>query len=402
MQHAPAFEEDLTESFQELRRSLLQILEAIGANPAATGEMSRRLGLNRNLTWKLAKLLGTSDLYTALTHLPGEEGIEILSSAFTRAGAPTGLMHEFAKAREQFARVIQVHSGDRATFDLILDSMGGTGPGAAERLEQSRKLAFRGNSGIWGVQTRVRSTTIFAAPSPGNSEMLDTAVVGGVVDFRRLRPGVRWPLFRPRMYHDDGTPIPLAANEEAIDPAHETSGGPKLLGEFCSENLPKIVVRRRRRGVVYELGEGPVGNTGTFTCFFGTISRSSAPRRRTEQDRHADMFSQVAMPAEMLQFDLIAHQDLDFLMSAKAMLVGSAEGDEPGLEALAIPLEDGPLELAGRPPVLLSPQIPRYAEMVASVFAKAGWNEREFRAIRLIVKYPPMHSSAVLRAELPE
>jgi hypothetical protein len=401
MDRVAAFEEDLTESFQDLRRALVQILGAVGANCAASGDMARQFGLSRNLTWKLAKVLGSSDLYSALAHLPGDEGIEILVKAFRNAGAPGDLLKNLENAREQFARVIEVHSGDRATLDLILDSMGGSGPGAAERLEQSRKHAFRGNSGIWGVQTRVRSTTVFAAPSRGDASMIDTALVGGVVDFRRLRPGVQWPLFRPRFYHDDGTPIPLAANEEAIDPAHEHSGGPKLIGEYCSENLPEIQVQPRRRGCVYVLGDGPVGKTGTFTCFFGTISRGSASRRRTGRDQYADLFSQVTMPAELLQFDLIVHQDLEFLMSARALMVGSAESDEPGLEALSLPLEESPVEISGRPPLLASPHIPRYDELVDTVFARAGWNQREFRALRFIMKFPPMHATAVLRAELP-
>ncbi|QYK47521.1 MAG: hypothetical protein KF838_12105 [Phycisphaeraceae bacterium] len=399
-QRVPAFEEHLTTAFQRVRRSIGSVLDAALLDAAEPQEMARRLGVNRNLTWKVSKVLGGNDLYQSLQHLPGAEGIEILLKAARKAGVAETLLESVREAQRDFDKVVEIHTGDRATLDLILDSMGSAGAG--ERLEHSRKLAFRGNSGVWGLQARVRCTTSFIAPNRENPDLLDLGLVGGLVDVRRLRANIRWPLFRPSFYNDDGTPASNAPGERALDPAYADSPGPKLLGAFCSPNMPEVHASKTRRGWVYELMGGPIGNTGAFTCFFGTLARGAASRWRTEQDTFAELGSQATMPTEMMQFDLIAHRDLDFLMTPRLHYIGHLHGNEPGdIETHTIPVHERPAELSGVPPVVGTSLIPRYDEMVAYTMERAGWDMRDFRAIRLAIKYPPMHSSAVLRAELP-
>jgi len=395
-----SFEEDLTHSFHDLRTTLRGVMDSVGVDATAPGELARQLGLNRNLTWKLAKFIGTTDLFAALQHLPGDEGIEIATAAMKRVGAPDRVLDRFAKARARLDEVIRVHAGDRATMELILDSMGGAGSG--DRLEQSRKLAFRGNSGLWGLQARVRTTTTFIAPSRTDPELLDLAIVGGVVDFRRLRPGIRWPLFRPRQYQNDGTPIVLGPNEEAIDPASNDPSSPMLIHEFCSDNLPEIRAVKGRMGVDYEMGDGPVGNLGAFTCYFGRIVRRGPCRYHTSDEPYVDLLSHVTMPVETMIFDLIVHQELAYLMKPRVMLLASTDGVGPGNAEQSIPLEARPTELSGRPPLLGTPLVPRYDELTAMVFRRGGWNPRDFRALRIEIKYPPMHAVTVLRGELPK
>lgn len=399
-QRVPDFEEHLTVAFQQVRKSLDSVLSAAAVDASEPQEMARRLGVNRNLTWKLSKVLGGNDLYQSLQHLPGTEGIEILLRAARKAGVGSELLDGVRDAQRDFDRVVEIHTGDRATLDLILDSMGGAGSG--ERLEHSRKLSFRGNSGVWGIQARVRCTTSFVAPNRENPDLLDLGLIGGLVDVRRLRANIRWPLFRPSLYNDDGTPVASAPGEEAIDPAYADSPGPKLLGEFCSPNMPDVRASKTRRGWVYELMGGPIGNTGAFSCFFGTISRGVASRWRTDTDAFAELGSQASMPTEMMQFDVIAHRDLEFLMSPKLHYVGHVHGNEPGdIETHTIPVQETPAELSGVPPVMGTSLIPRYDELIAYAMKQLGWDMRDFRALRLTIKYPPMHASAMLRAELP-
>jgi len=393
------FEEDLTIAIQEVRRTLGEMLSKGGTDATSPGDLARRLGLNRNLTWKIAKLLSEPDIYTALQHLPGEEGIEILTAAMERVGVGPSFVGKFYDALDRFEEVVRIHAGDRNTLELILDSMGGAGSGG--RLEQSRKLAFRGNSGLWGLQARVRSTTTVIAPNREDPSFIDLSISGGVVDFRRLRPGIRWPLFRPRQYHDDGSAIELGPREEPIDPASTDPSSPMLIRDYCSRNLPEIRAVRSRLGWDYELGDGPVGNLGAFTCFFGRIVRHATVNFRTDQDPFLDLLSHVTMPVETMMFDVLVHQDLPFLMNPQVMLLASTDGVGPGNEFQSIPLEARPIELSGVPPALDTPLVPRYAELVSTIFERGGWTLREFRALRLTVKFPPMHSVAVMRNSLP-
>lgn len=398
-----SFQEDLTSAFQDVRASLRSLFDERGVDPSSLSDTARRLGVTRNLAWKLGKVLGEDDLYTAVQHLPGDEGITILEQAMRRAGATPDSLGSLRAALDRFDHVIQVHVGDRNTLSLILDGMGGINSG--DRLKQSRKLAFRGNSGVWGLQARVRSTLSVIAPSAADPLLVDVATVGGLIDLRRLRPNIRWPLLRPRLYHDDGTPIEFASNEQPIEPTSDPSpagrASPLLIREFCSANMPEIHAIRTRLGWDYELGDGPVGNLGAFTCFFGRIVRGASAAYRTTQDPLAELFSQVTLPVETMIFDVLVHRDFPHLMSPQVLLLSSPEGGGPGRAEQSIPLEARAVEISGRPPMLGTPQIPRYEELLARVFERGGWNMRDFRAIRLTIDYPPMHSVAVLRSELP-
>jgi hypothetical protein len=137
---APQFEEQLTDSFLELRKSLNTLVTAFGSKPTQPQDMARRLGVNRNLTWKLSKVLCANDLQEAIQHLPGEEGVEIMLRAAQKKGVTRKLANNVRSAHAAFNRVVEVHSGDRATLELMLDSW--CGNGSSDRLEQSRKLAF--------------------------------------------------------------------------------------------------------------------------------------------------------------------------------------------------------------------------------------------------------------------
>lgn len=394
------FEEHLTSAFLELRRALEDAVSSVGVSPSVPQEVARRLGINRNLTWKVSKVVGTSDLYQALQHLPGDEAIEILLEAIQRAGAPVDAIARVRAAQDSFSHVIEVHTGDRATLELVLDSMVG---GPSERLEQSRKLAFRGNSGLWGVQARARLTTFVLAPSKDDPAKLDAARIGGMIDLRRLRTGVHWPLFRRRTYHDNGTPLPVDPTREiAIDPAYAQAEGPMLIGDFCTPGLPSIRLTKERLGYAYELDDGPIGNTGLCTCFFGAVLRSGIPRYRSAEDRFGELFAEITLPIETLQFDLIVHRDLDFALSPQVLVRGQVAGATAEGRAPEIPIGERPYELTGRPPAMHSPVLPRYDELLTRTFACGNWDRRDFRAFRLLVQYPPMHSTVIQRFELPE
>lgn len=395
----PPFEEELTNSFQELRRSLSSVVSACGLRAAEPQEMARKLGVSRNLTWKFSKVLCAHDLFEAMHHLPGEEGVEIMIRAAEKRGADRPLAADVRTALAAFNRVVEVHSGDRATLEMMLDGWGARG--SSERLEQSRKLAYRGNCGVWGAQARVRSQTHIVMPNRENPDLLDAALVGGIVDFRRLRPNVRWPLFRPRLYHDNYTPMVHAPGEVALDPAFADTPGPKLLSQFCSANMPAIRLVEEPSGFVYELSEGPVGNSGSFTCFFGTVMPSVATRYASPGDEHGELSTLLMLPVEWLQFDLLLHRDLGIGDNLESIMVGRLGNGSFEAGSMRLPFDEKPIELSGQPPALSSALVNGYDDIMAYVMQRLDRSMREFRALRLLVRYPLMHSNVMVRFPLP-
>lgn len=415
----PQFEEHLTSAFLNLSRALDETISATGVQAAMPQDVARRLKISRNLTWKVSKLVGGTDPYTALQHMPGDEGMEILLKASAAAGVSETMLEQVRQAQRALREVIGLHAGDRATFDLMLDGMGGANSG--ERLDASRKLAFRGNSGIWGIQARARLNTFFLTPSTTDPDMLEYMLVSGLLDLRRLRANVSWPLFRPRYFSTDG--LPWTRGSSAADSggeprraqtasragdmggraaiATDLNRGFQILPEFCSPDDPPIAIRHDQSGMVCMLEEGPIGNGGATTCYFGELIRNAAPRFAVEGSRFAELFAQIMLPVETLQIDLIVHKSFEWGLQPRVEMRGRIELDgfqNPPI----IPIADQPHRLAGRPPVLQTPLTDRYEEIIASVMERAGWDLRDFNAVRLVVPYPPMHTMTVLRCPLPE
>ena len=57
----PEFPEHLQTALQALRAAIIELLSAVGADPGKPQDLARRFGLNKNLTWKVSKIICESD-----------------------------------------------------------------------------------------------------------------------------------------------------------------------------------------------------------------------------------------------------------------------------------------------------------------------------------------------------
>ncbi len=398
----PKFDEHCRRSVHALRGSLLDLYRAVGADPAKPQEVSRRYRLNKNLTWKVARIIGTENAFEAVPLIPGPGGLDILLDAMAQAGAPENALTRVREAIEEFDRMIEIHTGDRNQLELVLDSMGVGRP-----MEMSRKLAFRGNSGIWGIQAGVRVTAHFLAPCRTNPGLLDLAMLGGLTRVRRLRAVERWPVFQIRQYNDDGSPDGRPLRREAIEappgdaPPPDKPGDPWLMRSFCSGAMPTMHLSRRGDVTMYEIGDGPVGRTGEFSCFFGFADFASVSRYRDPSNSIGELISSVSVPAEALLFDLFVHESLTEAMAPRAEMLGTLGGAVDGVGSMRLHMPERFKNL-GPGAMVDTPLVDRYGEAVETVVAKIGRNPSEFRCLRLLVEYPPMSSRVVVRYDLPE
>lgn len=406
----PKFDEHCRRSVHGLRGALLELYRAVGADPAKPQEVSRRYQLNKNLTWKVARIIGADDAFEAVPLIPGPGGLDILLDAMAQAGAPETALTRVREAIDEFDRMIELHTGDRNQLELVLDSMGTGRP-----MELSRKLAFRGNSGIWGIQAALRLTCHVISPTAHNPGILDLAMVGGLTRVRRLRPVARWPVFQLRQYNDDGPtdirrsnreaiePFPSAEHQNAADAEHAAAartGDPWLMRSFCTGSLPEIHVARRGDATIYEIGDGPVGRTGEFSCFFGFVDHACVPRYRDASNKVGELVSSVSLPAESLLFDVFVHESMSEIQALSAEMHGTLGGAMDGVGSMRLPMPDRFKDL-GQNPMIDTPLVDRYVDKIDAVFAKLGRPRSEFRCFRLQVEHPPMSSRVVVRYELP-
>ncbi|MEZ6164616.1 MAG: hypothetical protein R3B67_09295 [Phycisphaerales bacterium] len=402
----PKFDEHCRRSVHAIRGALLDLYRAVGADPAKPQDVSRRYRLNKNLTWKVARIIGAEDAFEAVRLIPGPGGLDILLEAMSRAGAPQENLGRLREAIDEFDRMIEVHTGDRSQLELVLDSMG-----AGRPMELSRKLAFRGESGIWGIQAGVRVTAHFLAPNAEQPGVLDLAMLGGLTRVKRLRAVERWPIFQLRNYNDDGSPDERHIRRVAIEPNKQLnpegeqnpdlSGDPWLMRSFCSGALPDIYPTRRGDVTLYEIGDGPVGLTGEFSCFFGFADPASVSRYRDASNTVGELISSVSVPAEALLFDLFVHESLTEVNEPSLAMIGTLGGSVDTVGTMPLPMPERFKDL-GLGAMIDTPLVERYGDAVSAAMAQLGRDASQFRCLRLVIDHPPMSSRVIVRYTLPE
>ncbi len=392
--------DEAREALQDVRGGLIELYGTVGADPTAPQDVARRYGINRNLTWKLSRVINASGPFASLNHLPGQQGLELAIGAFESAGASREAVAHVRSAVQRFTEVVQAHAGDREHLELTLESMG-----LLERetaTDSIRELAYRGSSGIWGVQARSRVNMAFVAPSTSGPDKYDAALVTGLVGFRRLRPTAEWRLLRQQVTDDKGGSLGPVI-EELVP---RLSGQlPMMLYEFCSPNMPELSMVDDGGGNDILLPGGQVGNRAAFDCYYG-YRALGIPAVRVPGNEVGSFAVAVTLPVENVVFDLVFHRSLKLEDRVESQLYGFPNGgpDYPSRQSVRnqLPMSERPVELAGSPPALTTPLVPSITRIAERVYQRMGWNPAEFRGLRLQVPYAPMGSQVVMRWPLPE
>lgn len=396
------FETACLDRVGQLRTAFIELYDSIGADPTSPQDVARKLKLNKTLTWNVSRLMQAADELAAVAHVPGASSLEKVIQATVKHGASADAVAKAKAAVRDFDSMIRTQAGDRPTLDLIIDGAGSTSNG---RLELSRKLAFRGNSGLYGVQARTRVVTNFVAPNPEDPSRLDIVTVSGYIDFRRLRPNVRWPIFMARRW---GTAETNAGGPrwEPIEPSDQAEIGFPVMPSFLRGNVPRITRAITAEGRDFVLENGPVGNEGSFDCFWGEILRAGVARGGSAQDETGEFGATLAAPAETLLMDVIAHDELDFVLKPSLLVFGHifAHGQPTGKEddPSLLPIQQEIRALTGAPPLVNTPAVPNYAKLASKVYERMNWDPKRFRGVRLTLDYPPLGSNVILRFLLPQ
>ncbi len=250
------------------------LLASVGADPMRPQDVAKQLGVNKNLTWKVSKIIRETDPGMVVPQVPGKEGFRILLRATRRSGAPADLIDLAEDAIARFDDLIETHTGDRDTLELMAGHLSDEIDPA--RAETERKLSFRGNSSIWGAQARMQLCVNIIAPSD-DPDWADLAWISGLVDFTRLRADVNWTIASARKANDAGSVLPLG-DVQALDPKFGDGHTAPLLGDWCSQPIPNVAINAGPDGMVrYQLLEGRVGHTAAATCVIGILGPPVCP-----------------------------------------------------------------------------------------------------------------------------
>jgi hypothetical protein len=398
----PTFQVHFREAYHGLRGAFTELFSTIGADPNRPRDVSRQLGLNHNLCWRVCKIVTARDEFVSAHHVPGETALASLLQAARNVGATEPALQGVREAMVAYDEMVLVHSGDRNSLEQLTAGLS-RDAGSIERVELSRRQAFLGLCGTWGVRADVQHTTMVVAPSRSDPSMLTCVLLAGMVGFRRLRADVKWPIFGRYVHDDTGTGV-LVPRGDPVD-AESGPGGPPFIAAFCSDDLPQFESQLVNEYTQFLLPPGPVGNSASFTCVFGTIDRAVVPRQLSEESDEGGFFCKLSTPTERLQFDVLVSDELSWEDLPQAGLYnrlhGPTQGDEQAREGARLPLLEPVQELGRGVSNMASSHVPRYTDLLRVALDKVGWDADAFRGFRLAMSYPPIPTTAAMWWPLP-
>ncbi len=393
----PQFTADAFEVTRTLRGAFTEVVQSAGADPSTPQSIVREIGLNKNLAWKISRIIQAEDDATVLDLMPGASGIEIFFKAMNKSGIDDDCISRAREAVDSYKELIRTHAGDRATLEMMGNELDDSG--SQHRDEQHRKLLFRGASYVWGAQARAVLKIGIVMPSerPGYADFVS---VGGFFDFRRLRPEVTWTMARRSSNNDVGDEK-LGRNLEPLDPAASRDGTPPLLTEFCSHPLPTFREKETKHFVRYDLVEGEIGNTGALTCLMGMVQRG-IPMIRTIDNTMGIHSARCEVPAEMMLMDMYFHESMSFAFPPKVTLRSGTDPDEQSMGAQELAFKDRLIDLGMTNSAQAVFEISNYRQIIERVFSLAGQSIGDYRGYRVKTSYPVFPSTLEMSYELPD
>lgn len=396
----PAFDEAYGEAIHLLRGAIETTVRHAGGDPERPQVLSREFGLNKNLTWKVSRLIGSDDPIAALRFIPGAAGIRKVREAFApRAGAEAIALLD--RALERFDRMVEVHAGDRSSLELLVQ-------GAAhdrvdpETHETARRMAFQGNSAIWGVQARAQHALRILAPNADDPDWVDVASIGTLHDFRRMRGETSWLLFTSQSYEVGPGNRLESSSLPLVEPPPGSSM--PLMTRFCTDPLPDVVVSDSGKEKRFELPPGPIGNLGQMTCCYGMVDRKLGRRAMSTPSPRAELGVNLLTPVEHVQIDIMVHDRLGWDAVPSMELYSRMEGADLGAEARqgrSLPFTEPLLSLGRGAKCLSSSIVPRNVELAEDALETLELDPGDFRVWRFSMAYPPIPTTLIYVAPIP-
>lgn len=390
-----------------LRSALLRLIGALPQPIRRAADLERALNLSTKLAWQVHKVAHSSSALEAASHVPGRAAMSRMLTAARASGGTDEPVDAVDAAMEQFEKFVRDHAGDRTTFAAMLTGLAER-EGDGEIDTHQRRTAFRVNSHIWGAQATTHLSCMICHPG-ANSDLVDLAMIRGMIDLRRLRSDVPVVLSRFRAV-GIGDRFVIPQPIEGGDGSTAAASGPSLLTDFCTRPLPSLFTRAGSHNVaVTELGPGPIGKAGAATCFLAGVVRDlpwknpdDPPGSRSARGH----VLRIALPVQTVVLDMLFHAEMFGELHPQTKLLGSLEQPESQDPKAFRTGEQLPVkarsEMLGRgPTAIASLGVTRYGEMLQHVCERLGWDAEKFHVYRCRLEYPILHSLLMMRFPLP-
>lgn len=386
-----------------IRSALEEVVLAISGPTPKPSHLIARLGLDKTLAGRIIQIVRTSDPLTALSRSPSPLGLEIFIRAFQGAGDQPELMARLQDAVARFERLLSRFPQGRTGLEAAIS---GWMPEARELGERAaRQSAFKAMSFILGYQSEVTLGCSVLRPS-ADGKAVDVAYVSGQFGLRRLRVGEPLSIFGTRYYPlpETGFPDP---NPRTLD-GRSIEEASCILAEFCEPRVPRLDVVKTKDLRLFVLPSDEPGLNEPVSMVIGHYTENSW-RRYSAPDRREEWQTTLPRcPTRVFINDTFIHEDVypgvEPVVTTHIVGVSPLPARERGP---SFPLDEVHLSkeagwFRGGLRNIGTGDIPRHAEIIASVFRRLGEDPSKYRTHRLRMNYPVSGIVATRWFRLPE
>jgi hypothetical protein len=125
----------------------------------------------------------------------------------------------------------------------------------------------------------------------------------------------------------------------------------------------------------------------------GSITRGVGKRVVDSEEEFGTVGAMISAPVENILFDIFVHRDIPITRAPRVEVVSGLVSVARPVESDLLPLPERPHEIGGRPPVVDTPLLPRYATIVEHVHKLLRFEASEFQGYRYHLRYPPFPST---------
>lgn len=383
-----------------LQSALQQALDEIFPTEKSARSIARRLLIDKTLGWQTLRIATSPDPATILAALPGERGFQSLIAALEQQGVSAESIEPLRRASETLWRIFERFGS--SPREILAIAAGGLDSQAQRRtLDRMLKVHFESAVAIRGEVAAAQVDTWIVTPSRENPSLATLVALPMLNGLRTIRP------LGPRIVFRGAS---AAANALASEWSSVDAGArgpmPLVVPEASSPELDRcgLEFKTSPRGP-FILADPDRHPAGSVTLGFADMLEGVGSIHRTEQDRTAELTTQLALPVRHFYFDVLFDESIPAVEPTAALYFSAAQGIEHG-EFAELRRFTG--EIEGR--FVRSPALPkssgvdaeRHRALLQHGARLVDRPLEAFRCFRMHIAYPPSYSRAVVRWLLPE
>ncbi len=398
------FDVDASRVLGALRTSIANVIATAGGvrKPA---DLQKSFKLDWTLSWQLFQVAGTrgggndGGAVARGANVPSRTSLKKFLEAARSHGIEAAKVERVWADYEQFERLVDVHAGDRTSFNSMVSAVASIDEEWIATNAQHLRNAYRAMSHVTGMQAKAKMSCGILQTTP-DATGWDIATIVGYVGLRTLRAVKTVQVFRNRL-----VPKQIRGRIRREPLALNAAGNGFLLEAFASKPLNHFKMSELDDGwLVGELNRPEIGNLGASTMHFGTVYRDYPVPGLNNDDHIYTTDVTVDKPVEVMINDMIVQPGImkDVKPSAE-MFLGHNKSDSAALPGdLVAMMGDYKVDFLGLgSDVLATPDVPQYPEMVGTAAAKLGWDISRHEVWRIRTEFPAYLSTVRMKWELP-